>query len=124
MVTKTDKATIKEAYGFSASKQPKDAPEDSNLKPEAREIVFPIDYEYSYDVYATSEEATNAGYNFLALANAAEKNAGKAKEYQKQISLFKPDPNSDAEVRKALIKNLMSLKKISEAQATALVDSM
>ncbi len=110
---KSDKVTIESAFGFSATKQP----------PTDKAITFPLTVDYTYDVFSTPDEAVNAGYNFVKLANTAEKNKSKASAYQKAINALKPDANDPLEVRKRLIKDIMAMGK-SEAEAEALVASL
>jgi len=116
MVTKTETASVDSAFGFSAKNLP-----DSTKYPEFKS--FPITYSYEYPVFASPEEALNAGFNFVALANTAAKNKAKSNEYQKAISILKPDANDPAEVRKRLVNDLVRLGK-SQAEAEALVGSM
>lgn len=113
MVTKTDKGTIEQAFGFDNKKQP---PTESG-------IVLPFDFTFEYPIYASNEEAANAGYNFVALANTAAKTKAKAAAYQKAISPLKPDVNSPDEVRKRLVNDLMKVGK-TQAEAEALVGSL
>jgi hypothetical protein len=113
MVTKSEKAVIESAFGFDVKNQP---PADKNL-------TFPISYDYEYRVFATPDEALNAGYNFVALANTADKNKAKASAYQKAINVLKPDVNSPEETRKRLVKDLVNLGK-TQAEAEALVGSI
>lgn len=113
MANKTDKGTIEQAFGFDVKNQP----------PTDKGITFPLNFEFEYPVFTTAEEAANAGYNFVALANTAAKTKAKAAAYQKAISPLKPDVNSPDEVRKRLVNDLMKVGK-TQAEAEALVGSL
>ena len=110
---KNDNGTIEQAFGFDAKNQP----------PADKGIVLPLNFEFSYPEFTTSDEAANAGYNFVALANTAAKTKAKAAAYQKAISPLKPDVNSPDEVRKRLVNDLMKVGK-TQAEAEALVGSL
>lgn len=113
MVTKTDKGVIESAFGFDAKNPP----------PADKGVTLPLNFEFEYPVYATAEEAGNAGYNFVALANTAAKSKAKASAYQRAINPLKPDVNSPEEVRKRLINDLMKVGK-TQVEAEALVGSL
>lgn len=113
MTTKTDKGVIESAFGFDTKNQP----------PTDKGVTFPISYDFSYPEFTTAEEAANAGFNFVALANTAAKTKAKAAQYQKAIAVLKPDVNSPDEVRKRLVNDLMKVGK-TQAEAEALVGSL
>ena len=69
------------------------------------------EFNYDYREFENAEEAENAGYNFLKLANEKERLNKKASAYQSHIDSYKPDPNSPEEVRKRLVNTLKAMGK-------------
>ena len=81
------------------------------------------EFSYDYNEFETAEEATNAGFNFLKLANEKEKLNKKSSAYQKHIDPYKPDPNSPEEVKKRLVSTLKAMGK-SEAEIEVILQSL
>lgn len=104
MKSETAKATVETAYGQAQ-------PEDKKS------------YSYDYRVFETPEEAANAGFNFVALANEKEKSNKRSNAYQTAIAWAKPDPNAPEQVRARMINDLKKLGKTQE-EADTLVASL
>jgi hypothetical protein len=92
MKTLTGKSKAESAYG-------------QDIAPDKQEFT------YEYRVFETPDEAANAGYNFLKLANEKEKLNQKSAAYQAHIKPYAPDPNSPEEVRKKLVNTLKAMGK-------------
>jgi hypothetical protein len=104
MKNETANAKVVTAYG---KPQPKDKQE----------------YTFEYRVFESVEEATNAEFNFLELANEKEKANKRSAAYQEAIAWAKPDPNARETVKARMIKDLVKLGK-TQAEAEALVASV
>jgi hypothetical protein len=72
------------------------------------------EFTYEYSEFESPEEASNAGYNFMKLANEKERLNKKASAYQKHIEAYKPDPNSPEEVQKRLVSTLKAMGKSAD----------
>ena len=88
MTTETGKAKVETAYGKA---QPKDKQE----------------YIYEYRVFANPDEALNAGFNFVELANEREKTNKKAAAYQAAIAWAKPDKDDPEVLTRNMVKSFL-----------------
>lgn len=83
--------------------------------------------EFSWDDYDTDDDAlvTLKTGDLKDLVNAREKSNARSAAIAKATADYKPDPNSDAEIRKRMIADAMKgNKKLTEEQATALVGQL
>lgn len=108
-VGRTDDTTVKSAYG-----------QDVNIP-----VTFTYDeYDGKEADFDTATEAVGKA-EVVDLINARNKSNARSAAIAKATLPYKPDPNSATETRKRMIADAMrGNKKLTEEQATALVDSI